>query len=679
MFDEIRERMEQMRDRWTGDSQEQQSRKKAIEYMQMAEAGRDAYQTFVLESRFGDSSLKYHIFYFLDNKKCRNLLQLLFVAFVLAELLPKHIQWIFDGALLGIFTLQAMLKQYSIGSISCTRRTCNRWLVITLFIGLWVQQLGIGEQHGYFMGVTRPILIMVKSRGVRSMMRLISKCIYSARVIFVLFFTVTTVTAVMGTLLFATKFDPQTGKTVDNFFDSFVATFVFLVSLENYGLVYQGYTVSKMAWIFFVPISIIGVFFLTSMVIARFELAYIKYKKILSEFESKQRRFAIAVAFALSTTDELRSDTFVDMMSAYWNLMGVNLNGIRDRMAQIQMAASHASLHDAAGHDSPSGTQRSAALMIFDIIDRDNSLTICFDEFELVVAVSKCVAVISDDPIIAFQTIACRMELLLKESHEKMARLAPDKAKAHARILDRINRHEFVFEQAIDQLSQCKTRIHGSMRLTWYFTMAALDQVTMTALICHTFVLSLYGTTEGRGWMDGAAIAFCAFYTVEMCCRLAAGTHCIIQSNGMCADHLCCAAKSWSNFCNDPRGSVHSFRNIAAFVLWLVGIITTAMALDLDRSDSYSTWTAVSSLALWRTFVVAESFRDTVFSCFRGLGAVSYLFSVFMIFFYFYAYAGHVLFRGLTYEDGHVDFSTFETSCLTMVQVCLGEGWHEIM
>jgi len=68
----------------------------------------------------------------------------------------------------------------------------------------------------------------------------------SLQVILALLFTAVTIAAIMAMLLFSNKFDPNSGHTVDTFFDSFVYIFVYLTSGENYdALVYQGLTLGK--------------------------------------------------------------------------------------------------------------------------------------------------------------------------------------------------------------------------------------------------------------------------------------------------------------------------------------------------------------------------------------------------------------------------------------------------
>ena len=434
------------------------------------------------------------------------------------------------------------------------------------------------------------------------------------------------------------------------------------------------------------PIAVIGVFFLTSMVIARFELAYGKYKGILSEVDLAQNKFALGVAFAMSTETEMHADAFVDMMARFWDCSGVHLTCIQDRMAGFDDAtklvrsvstlledspAPTVSLSSALRQDdgglrlarepstplSPLSPLKAIARLLFDICDQDKSSTISFKEFQWVLAVSDCVTIINESPIIGFQTVASRMELLLKDSWAKVARLAEDKVEARARVMDSIARHTFVLHKAVDRLNECKSQIHGSLRVTRHFTMARLDQLTMGVLLCHMLVLSLWGETSGINEEDQLyawQIGFCCFYTAEMCARLN-------------------AAKSWIRFSNDPRGGMYSFRNKLSFALWLIYGIGTSVAPV--RKEHHGFWTAVSSLVLWRIFVVSPSFRDLCYSVTRGLGTVSSLLFVFMIIFYVYAYAAYILFRNVDFGDSNISFLSFPQSCLTMAQVWLGEGY----
>ena len=169
----------------------------------------------------------------------------------------------------------------------------------------------------------------------------------------------------------------------------------------------------------------------------------------------------------------------------------------------------------------------------------------------------------------AFQTIACRMELLLNQSKRKLARVAPDKVQALKRISDTIDRHRDGFKRSLKELRACRAQIHDSIRFTTYFSMATLDQITMFILILHTFLLTLNDAVSESAiyWiMNGFAV----YYTVEMTARLK-------------------AAQSLSRFITDPRGGNHSFRNLTALMLWIVGacLIVLGIAAQTDAHRQF--------------------------------------------------------------------------------------------
>ena len=70
--------------------------------------------------------------------------------------------------------------------------------------------------------------------------------------------------------------------------------------------------------------------------IGKFELAFTKYKQILTEFKSRQKHYALAIAFALSTEDEMQAETFVSLIAKYWKVQRIGLEKILERLAKLQ-------------------------------------------------------------------------------------------------------------------------------------------------------------------------------------------------------------------------------------------------------------------------------------------------------------------------------------------------------
>ena len=203
----------------------------------------------------------------------------------------------------------------------------------------------------------------------------------------------------------------------------------------------------------------------------------------------------------------------------------MNLETIKQRVTQLQMLSQtdRFSPPHVKSLTKFSGPAKSVALMLFETIDADHSLAVTFREFETTVAVSECVGIINADPVIAFETIACRMELLLQETEAKKARTPPDRRAELNRLDGYILTHCRKLAEADSKLRECRAKIHGSMRLNRHFSMATLDRVCVMVLLAHMCILSLYGTA-GNGWIldEAAPLAFCLFYLLEMLARIKA-------------------------------------------------------------------------------------------------------------------------------------------------------------
>ena len=173
--------------------------------------------------------------------------QFLLVAFVMVEFVPYHEQRvILDSFFLVIFTMHGILIDYAHGN-PFSWQTANRWSTMFFVWLLWICGAATGNS---LISGARPCVLFSKNHGVRVMFKLMWRCVYSARHIIGLCLCVVAVTAIMTSLL---EFDAKTsGQTKGNFLDSYVAMFVFMVSLENYGLVYQQQTDgAAFSWVYF--------------------------------------------------------------------------------------------------------------------------------------------------------------------------------------------------------------------------------------------------------------------------------------------------------------------------------------------------------------------------------------------------------------------------------------------
>ena len=235
--------------------------------------------------------------------------------------------------------------------------------------------------------------------------------------------------------------------------------------------------------------------------------------------------------------------------------------------------------------------QRSAKCSLVQVlhsIDFDRSNTVSFEEFELVVAVSECIGLINQDPVLAFKCIACRMELLLSSSMCKVACLptGPQEHDSEERrrlldsferwILPRVqlaftgdcfHRHKTLLDKASAKLASCEAKINASMRLS-FMSLATLDCLVVVVLILNCWLLSLNGTIEDDSWVRHSRLVLQLFYTIEMGGRLK-------------------ASLSFNRFYNDPRGAEYSFRNLTELVLWFVGAVAMSFEYIVDSDQLY--------------------------------------------------------------------------------------------
>ena len=113
-----------------------------------------------------------------------------------------------------------------------------------------------------------------------------------------------------------------------------------------------------------------------------------------------QKKYAFAVAFALSTEADLDSEGFINMMTRYWQKRGIELNNIIEQTAHMQGRV--ADTDQSLTAHSFTGPIRAVAFMVFDIADADNSLSISFVEFPSVVTISECVSIVNSNPSKSF-------------------------------------------------------------------------------------------------------------------------------------------------------------------------------------------------------------------------------------------------------------------------------------
>ena len=181
-------------------------------------------------------------------------------------------------------TEQRVLDIITLTAISCFTAACafyqwvelnggglraSMWVHIS-FLGLtWValvfQQLDVVS----ILGLMRPVPLMLSSKTLQGTLMVFYTCVGDISIILAFgFFSVCTA-AVTLLVLYRGRLD-EAGASVDTFLDSFIATFIFMESGDNWELlVYNVYQVSKAGAILFFVFAIFGAFFLVTLVLLR--------------------------------------------------------------------------------------------------------------------------------------------------------------------------------------------------------------------------------------------------------------------------------------------------------------------------------------------------------------------------------------------------------------------------
>ena len=156
----------------------------------------------------------------------------------------------------------------SMGILSWQSRA-STWVQIVFLGSTWValvlQQLKVVSVLGFM----RPWPLLLSSEALQSTLMVFFICVgdISAILSFGLFSVCTSAIALF--VLYKDRLDEE-GTTIHTFLDSFIATFIFMESADNWeSLVYNAYKVSKAGAILLFVVAIFGAFFLVTLAALR--------------------------------------------------------------------------------------------------------------------------------------------------------------------------------------------------------------------------------------------------------------------------------------------------------------------------------------------------------------------------------------------------------------------------
>ena len=245
----VEKKLEALIETWNIDPSDEEQistrlRAKAVEFYKLAEKGLDVVPALTLQSTFGDDSWQYKCYSASQTNMARNFLYITMVVFIWCAYTDDPVTKSSVGILCLIpYTVDTVMLAwqdwYAGAKPGLSRKT---FLPILINALLWGTQLAsaidssLNDNRNFILveDFFRPWMLLVKSPALTNALLLLIRCIHEAREIFFYLFTVVSIAAIMVNLLFWQKWDPTEGQTVDNFLESFVYTFIFMTSGENW-------------------------------------------------------------------------------------------------------------------------------------------------------------------------------------------------------------------------------------------------------------------------------------------------------------------------------------------------------------------------------------------------------------------------------------------------------------
>ena len=165
----------------------------------------------------------------------------------------------------------------------------------------------------------RPLLIVIRNTSVRNAAINFIITLYHARNVFILYVSIVLTAAAMGTILFRSALNttgPQ--SSFNNFVRAITTSFVYISTGENYtDLVYPTYEESEWYILYFIVFTVVGLFFVLAMVIGMFQDGF-KQQRIKQQREEQLfNRVGTVAAFILMDldgTEVLSANEFDDFL-----------------------------------------------------------------------------------------------------------------------------------------------------------------------------------------------------------------------------------------------------------------------------------------------------------------------------------------------------------------------------
>ena len=170
---------------------------------------------------------------------------------------------------------------------------------------------------------------------------------------------------------------------------------------------YNSYRVSHWGAIFFIPVAILGVFFLFSVLLALFEDAYASQTDEMLGLKRAKYRTALSASFMLIVRhQELAEET-------------------TNNACKVLTKQAFSTFMQAFGFDDLELVDK-----LFDLIDSDSNGFVDLTEFTQILFIARCHALMTNDMLLTHKVVVARWAVLVAEAHDLLDGLPGNQATA---------------------------------------------------------------------------------------------------------------------------------------------------------------------------------------------------------------------------------------------------------
>ena len=496
--------------------------------------------------------------------------------------------------------------------------------------------------------------------------------------------------------------------------------FVLVATGENYAdVVPAAILLSDWYFFFFAVFTLVGLFFLGSLLIATFESQYQEEQVEFTILEKETLLHRLAPTFCLWTYSmeyaaaeklknnppekiaqelTIQKDAFKHLMQKFWQhdsqnqilielcasrkrkkqfkkklgnatIRQMELNETFDRIA-LEREVNKSPIRDATEEEKDRMREMMVdyAERVFDLLDVDNSDSLDFEEFVEIITYLKLMPEVHTNEVF-------RREMQIEAISNKIAVKKQSLTTPEVKLSqEKREKENFSIKQLDLRIELLKHDLQKARTVATDLFWNGIAERDIDGLVTvwttlQCMFLAFYGTKMASSTVDFMAVLFTCGHILDIIVRC-------IQKKSL-----------WLFLAGRGQGSLRLNRcwSFTCVVISAAGLVLY-ICTKLDNGFKYhvgdqgvKAFQLAMAVSIFRLMVTVESFSQLLYSISSGLEPVSVYAILLIMIMSLYSSAAYVLFRHMDNPEGHIYWASPFDSLTTMFQLLVGEGWNGVM